>query len=379
MADLPFISIINPIRNVERTITTNLEYLLGIDYPKDRYEIIFGDGGSTDKTVDIIRDWQKKSELIKLVIVPNSKSPGEARNAALKLAKGDYILFTDGDCAPRKDWAKCLLEPFMKDPEIGMVGGEIHTLRTDPDNDVESYCEQTKFLTVAGRCLMAKEGYYPSITQDLPHEVNGNIHSPFFATANAAVSKKAADAIGREFWREITSEDVDFSLRILKKGFKLYYKPQAVVDHMHRVTLAAYCKQLYGYGFGHPLAVLKHARKVIEIQFQYTPKYITFVIPFPVRGILYWGDFHFLHAFGLALIINLIQTLVTKNVTLWLPAWAILFLAFLYRYFKPMLKLKPGSKFFTWARIRYVSNWALMKGGFKGGRQFGVVYLESSW
>src|SRR3989338_66925 len=379
MGDLPFVTIINPIRNVERTLETNLKYLLGVDYPKDRMEIVFGDGGSTDKTVDIIRDWQKKYELIKLVIVPNSKSPGEARNAALKMAKGDYILFTDGDCAPRKDWVRKILEPFMNDPDIGMVGGEIHTMRTDPNNDVESYCEQTKFLTVAGRCLMTNEGYYPSITKDLPHEMNGNIHSPFFATANAAVSKAAADAIGREFWHEITSEDVDFSLRILKKGFKLYYKPQAIVDHMHRVTLGAYCKQLYGYGFGHPLAVKKHAKKVIEIQLQYTPNYITAVIPSPIQGIIYIGDFHFMHLLGLAFVINLIQTIVTRHATAWLAVWLGLFLIFLYKYFRPMLKLEPKSKFLTWAKIRYISNWALMKGGFKGGRTFGVIYLESSW
>jgi cellulose synthase/poly-beta-1,6-N-acetylglucosamine synthase-like glycosyltransferase len=379
MPDLPFITIINPIRNVERTIETNLKHLLDIDYPKDRYEIVFGDGGSTDRTVDMIREHQKKYALIKLVIVPNSKSPGEARNAALKMAKGDYMLFTDGDCAPRKDWAHRILEPFSKDPAIGMVGGEIHTLRTDPENLTEAYCEQTRFLTVSGRCLMTEEGYYPTIEKDLPHEVNGNIHSPFFATANAAVSKTAADAVGREFWHEITSEDVDFSLRILKAGFKLYYKPSAIVDHMHRVTLQAYCKQLYGYGFGHPLAVKKHAKKVIEIQFQYTPRYITVVIPFPVRGMIYWGNFHFMHLFGLAFIAKLVQAFLIGQPTAWLAVWAALFFTFLYRYFKPMASLAPKSKFLTWCRIRYVSNWALMKGGFKGGRTFGVVYLESSW
>lgn len=379
MNDLPFISIINPIRNVERTIETNLKHLLDIDYPKDKMEIVFGDGGSTDRTVDIIRDWQKRYELIKLVIVPNSKSPGEARNAALKMAKGDYILFTDGDCAPRKDWAKKIVEPFFKDPKIGMVGGEIHTLRTDPNNDVEAYCEETKFLMVSGRCLLREEGYYPSIMKDLPHEVNGNIHSPFFATANAAVSKEAANAIGREFWHEITSEDVDFSLRILKAGFKLYFKPSVIVDHMHRVTLQAYCKQLYGYGFGHPLAVKKHAKNVLELQLQYTPTYITFVIPFPIKGIIYIGDFHFMHAFGLVFIINLLQTIITKTATVWLGIWAGLFLYYLYRYFKPTLKLEPRNKFFTWARIRYISNWALMRGGFKGAKTFGLVYLESSW
>jgi len=318
-------------------------------------------------------------DLVKLVIVPNSKSPGQARNAAIKMAKGDYILFTDGDCAPRKDWAKKILEPFFMDPKIGMVGGEIHTMRTDPNNDVEAYCEETKFLTVSGRCLLTEEGYYPGITQDLPHEVNGNMLSPFFATANAAVSKIAADAIGREFWHEITSEDVDYSLRILKKGFKLYYKPSAIVDHMHRVTLAAYCKQLYGYGFGHPLAVKMHAKNVLEIQFQYTPRCITLVIPFFMKGIIYIGDFHFMHIFGFAFIINLIQTIVTGNLTIWFPIWGILFAAFLCKYFAPAAKLKPSDKFLIWAKIRYLSNWALMKGGFKGWKTFGVIYLESSW
>jgi hypothetical protein len=260
-----------------------------------------------------------------------------------------------------------------------MVGGEIHTLRTDPNNFVEAYCEETHFLSVRGRCLLTEEGYYPTLETNLPHEMNGNMHSPFFATANAAVSKKAADAIGREFWHEITSEDVDFSLRILKAGFKLYYMPSAIVDHMHRVTLQAFCKQLWGYGFGHPLAVKKHAKKVLEIQLQYTPRYITAVIPFPIPGIIYIGDFHFMHVFGLAFIVNLIQTIVTGVATMWLGIWAALFLAFLVKYFAPVLKLNPISKFFFYAKIRYVSNWALHMGGFKGAKTFGVVYLESSW
>lgn len=375
----PFISIINPIRNVERTLDKNLETLVNLDYPKDRMEIILADGGSTDRTIDIIKEWQKKYPFIELVVIPDSKSPGHARNGAMKVAEGDYILFTDGDCAPRKDWVNKMLEPFLTDSAIGMVGGEILTLRTDPDNLVESYCEQTKFLMVAGRCLKKEAGYYPNITEDLPHEVNGNIASPFFATANAAVSKKSADAIGREFWHEITSEDVDFSLRILKAGFKLFFQPSAIVEHMHRVTLVAYCKQLWGYGFGHPLAVQKHAKNVIEIQLQYTPRYLTIAFPSPKKGIIYIGDFHFMHLFGLGFVIDLARSLFTHACSPSLYIWGALFLIFLCRYFSPMLKLKPLNKIFTWCRIRYVSNWALMKGGFKGAKTFGVIYLESSW
>ncbi|MDD4953482.1 MAG: glycosyltransferase [Candidatus Omnitrophica bacterium] len=378
MQDKPFLTIINPIRNAQRTLEKCLESLVNLDYPKDRMEFIFADGGSSDSTVSIIRLWQEKYPQVKLVEVANCKSPGQARNAALAVAKGDYILFTDGDCYVRRDWANKIVEPFLKDKTVGMVGGEIYTMRTD-NNDTELYCEQTKFLSVAPRCNLTKEGYYPSIKKNLPHEVNGNIHSPFFATANAAVSKEAADAVGREFWHEITNEDVDFSIRILKKGYKLYYKPDAIVDHMHRMSLADYSKQLFGYGFGHPLPVRAHAKKVFEICLQYFG-YIYIPIPFFFKGVLYIGDFHLMHIFGALSVIQLVASIF--NPALFnglLLAWALLFVLFTSRYFMPVLKLKPKSKFLVWAKIRYLSNWAMMRGGFKGMKTWKVFYLESSW
>lgn len=374
----PVVTIINPVRNIDRTIEKNLEYLIDLDYPKDKMEIIFADGGSKDRTAEIIKNWQKKYPFIKLVEVENCKSPGEARNAALEIAQGEYILFTDGDCAPRKNWVRKLLEPFLRDSSIGMVGGEIHTMRTDHDNDVEDYCEETRFLGVSGRCRVTKEGYYPGINKGLPHEVNGNIDSPFFATANAAVSKTAADKIGREFWHEITSEDVDFSLRILKKGFKLYFAPDAIVDHMHRVTLKDFCRQLFGYGFGHPLAVKAHCNNILELCFQYFG-YIYIPLPFFTKGIIYIGDFHFMHIFGVLFIIQLLINLFSPATNPLVWVWGALFVFFLIRYFKPVLSLKPRSKFLTWCKIRFISNWALMRGGFKGMKQWGVIYIESSW
>jgi len=370
MQGKPFITVINPVRNTQRTLARCLESLVVLDYPMENLEFIFADGGSTDATVSIIKEWQKRYPQIKLVEVANCKSPGQARNAALAIARGDYIAFTDGDCYVRKDWVNKILEPFLKDSTIGMVGGEIHTMRTD-HNNTEIYCEQTKFLSVAGRCNLTSEGYYPTIKKDLPHEVNGNIHSPFFATANAAVSKKAADAIGREFWHEITNEDVDFSIRILKAGYKLYYKPDAVVEHMHRMSLADYSKQLFGYGFGHPLPVKAHAKKVFEICLQYF-SYIYIPVPFFFKGVLYIGNFHLMHIFGL---VSLIQLALGRSALI----SGILFALFTLLYFWPVLKIKPRGKFLIWAKIRYLSNWALMRGGFKGMRAWKVFYIESSW
>ena len=51
MAEKPFVTIISPVRNAERTIDTTIQYLLNVDYPRENMEIVFADGGSTDKTV----------------------------------------------------------------------------------------------------------------------------------------------------------------------------------------------------------------------------------------------------------------------------------------------------------------------------------------
>ena len=123
----PFVSIIIPVRNFERTIVKTFEYLLNIDYPRELWEIIFADGGSSDKTVEIIKGWQKDYPFIKLVQIPNCPSPGYARNRALEVAKGEYFFFTDADCAPCKGWIREMLRHFHKDPKIAAVGGEVYT------------------------------------------------------------------------------------------------------------------------------------------------------------------------------------------------------------------------------------------------------------
>jgi cellulose synthase/poly-beta-1,6-N-acetylglucosamine synthase-like glycosyltransferase len=394
-AKKPSISIIIPVRNAGRTMDETFVYLFGgtsmngrkisgIKYPGNKMEVIVADGDSTDNTVEIIKKWQKKYKCIRFTQIPKCKSPGHARNAALKLVRGQYILFTDGDCAPNADWVDKMLEPFLRDPKVGMVGGEVYTLQFDKGNKVEHYCEQVGFLSVGDRMGMKAGGYYPPIQHGYPREVNGSQTCPFFATANAAVSKKAALAIGNHFWDEITAEDVDFSLRVSKAGYKLYFQPSAVVKHMHRASLKEFCRQVRGYGFGHPLAIKTHAKRVLEFRLQVFGEH-SIIIPFPWQTMIYWGNFHFMHLFGIWALIKTfclsyqnkdlgMAFMSTDTQVLW-----ILFAVFAFIYFLPVLKIQPASDFLLWCWIRYRSNLAMFWGGLKGFGKFKRLYIELSW
>lgn len=76
MPETPFVSIIIPVKNFERTIEKTFEYLLNLDYPHNSWEWVIADGGSGDKTVEIIKDWRKNYPFIKLVEIPNCPSRG---------------------------------------------------------------------------------------------------------------------------------------------------------------------------------------------------------------------------------------------------------------------------------------------------------------
>ena len=91
---MDLITIILPVYNGESYIANSIESLLKQTYKN--LEIIFVDDGSTDKTKDIIKKYQKKYKYIKYFYQDNNKQ-GSARNNGLRKAKGKYVLFIDSD------------------------------------------------------------------------------------------------------------------------------------------------------------------------------------------------------------------------------------------------------------------------------------------
>ncbi len=92
------LSIIIPVYNTEKYISKCLESCLSQGIDEKIYEIIIIDDGSTDNSLNIIKDFEKKDNNI-TVISQENKKQGAARNNGLGIAKGEYIWFVDSD-----DW-----------------------------------------------------------------------------------------------------------------------------------------------------------------------------------------------------------------------------------------------------------------------------------
>lgn len=91
-----FLSFIVPVYNTEKFLPECLNSLLEQDIPKEEYEIICVNDGSTDGSPDLLREYANTHPNI-IVIDQENGGVGSARNTGLAVARGDYIWFVDAD------------------------------------------------------------------------------------------------------------------------------------------------------------------------------------------------------------------------------------------------------------------------------------------
>jgi len=106
-------------------------------------EVVVVDNGSKDHTRDVVLSFSDSLN-IKYVYEPVRGIP-HARNTALRNAKGDIIACIDDDCVADETWLKNMEIPFIKDPNIGVVGGNLTYCRVGDGSVEEFYIENMSF------------------------------------------------------------------------------------------------------------------------------------------------------------------------------------------------------------------------------------------
>jgi glycosyltransferase involved in cell wall biosynthesis len=201
---LPFFSVIIPTFNSEKTIDACIESLLSLDYPSDRLELLFIDGGSTDLTCSII---EKSGSKIKLIRT-NENGPSGARNVGIKIASGDFIAFTDGDCTVSRKWISAMAKDFVTDDVAGVEGRTTSDRRGRFDQAPENLC--------GGHYPTCNISYRANVIREL-----GGFDSNFIEGKGNTRSFR---------------EDTDLAWRIIEKGYKIVFEPDAEVHHPARAV-----------------------------------------------------------------------------------------------------------------------------------------------
>lgn len=117
----PVISIICAVFNDERFIRETLETVVSQSYPD--WELIIIDGASTDKTMDIVKEYAEKYKNIIFRSEPD-EGQWDALDKALSLAKGEYISILCGqDGYLDKDWLGRCVKTLNSHPEVSLVWG----------------------------------------------------------------------------------------------------------------------------------------------------------------------------------------------------------------------------------------------------------------
>ncbi len=120
----PFISILVPCYNEENLVEQKVDNLKQINYPKDKFEVYFLDGLSSDTTYDKLTKLIKDSSNMK-VLQTNCKGKINQINFILPTLKSDIVLNTDMDAIMEPDTVQELIKEFEKDTDIYVVGAYV--------------------------------------------------------------------------------------------------------------------------------------------------------------------------------------------------------------------------------------------------------------
>ncbi|MFO0706484.1 MAG: glycosyltransferase family 2 protein [Nitrospira sp.] len=117
----PTVTMVISAFNEAHVIGEKLNNAIGLDYPKDKIEILVVSDASTDATDDIVRSFSGQG--VKLIRMAERGGKTVGLNAALKAAQGEIVIFSDANIMYRRDTARRLVCNFS-DASVGCVTGD---------------------------------------------------------------------------------------------------------------------------------------------------------------------------------------------------------------------------------------------------------------
>jgi cellulose synthase/poly-beta-1,6-N-acetylglucosamine synthase-like glycosyltransferase len=231
------VSVIVPAYHAASTLARCLAALDTQDFPRDEFEIIVVDDGSTDNTAEIAARFSS----VRLIRAEH-RGAAAARNAGARAARGDLVLFTDADCEPTREWIATLCRAFADARVVGAKGA----YRTRQRGWIARFV-QLEYEEKYARMRRARR-------------------IDFIDTYSAAYRRDVFLANGGfdESFPTASVEDQEFSFRLAEQGLAMVFVPDAIVYHRHAATLGAYARRKFRIGYWKVRVHRQHPGKLLR-------------------------------------------------------------------------------------------------------------------
>lgn len=225
----PFITIVIANYNGEHYLGMCLTSLLKSSFVTD-YEILVIDNNSTDNSLEIIREFQKKDSKIKILKNMSNQGVPFSRNKAINVAKGDILIFLDNDTNVDKKWLEGVIQTMQSDETIGALQCKIFDFN------------KRDIIQEIGMKLIPFTGFGTTLGRgERDHGQFDNPEEIIALGAALAVKKEVAKKIGG-FDQKLFygTDDLDFSWRVWISGYRVVLAPDAKIYHLTKEHAPTY-------------------------------------------------------------------------------------------------------------------------------------------
>jgi GT2 family glycosyltransferase len=208
--DAPAVSVLISTKDRRDLLDQTLASLAGLDYPRDRLEIVVVEETDNPRPLPGMR----------YVPIPREhRGFGYTRNVALAQATHEIVVFTDDDCLVDSRWLRELIAPLLSDESIVGVAGAVLV----PKGSIIGECENILGFPAGGLRSIADSGGQIEPTRSL-------------STCNCAYRKAAVlEAGGFDLGTKYSGEDSLLADRITVQH-RCVFNPKAIVFHKPRGT-----------------------------------------------------------------------------------------------------------------------------------------------